>query len=586
MRTVVASLLAIALMAAGPAAPTAPSLTDALAAIRAYAPEAMTEQGTPGLAVAITDRTHTLAVITLGYANVEGQRPVTPETRFAIGSITKSMTSLSLLELRDEHRVDLDATVQRYLPWFAIHSDGKPILVHELLSHTAGIPDDYTLAPSYLYGIYALRDAHTLFAPGTSWSYSNDGFATVGAIVAAVDRRPWAAAVQARVFAPLGMTQSYAVFTPETQSYAATGYEYRDADRPAPLHPALVPSRTFDFVDPAGSVLSTPEDMARYLRFYLNGGVTQNGTRLLTPATFAAMTHADRYNDGKAAGSAGIELAEAPSYYKKYGFGLSVFDENGDHLVGHTGGVSGYTACMQANLTRGFGVIAMANLVEAPLHPCAIVLYAMRVLRAQQLGLPLPAPPAAPDPAYVANAQQYTGTYTAPDGTALSIASEFSKGPSGLYNIYGKPNHLSIIDGGVRYTLYPRGGDLFWSSDPRYPLFLLHFLRNGEGRVDQVTYGSQWFASAAYSGPRSWRHPKAWDAYAGRYEDSFWGSPIVTRVLVVKNMLTFDGLQPLTPRPDGSFAAGSSTVRFDAVAGGKAQRMRIDGIDLYRVELP
>ncbi len=571
MRTALVPLLALTLVAPS-SAPPSPSLTDALAAIRAYAPAAMAAQGTPGLSIAVTDRTHTLAIITLGYANVEARSPVTPQTRFAIGSITKSMTALSLLELRDEHRVDLDAPVQRYLPWFSIHSGGNPILVHELLSHTAGIPDDYTLTPGYIYSIYALRDAHTLFVPGTSWSYSNDGFATVGAIVAAVDHRPWASALQARVFGPIGMAQSYPVFTPETQAVAASGYEYRDADRPPSIHPALVPSRTFDFVDPAGSVLSTPEDMARYLRFYLNGGVTENGTRLLSAATFAAMTHADRYRNGEPAGSAGIELAEAPSYYKRYGFGLSVFDENGDHLIGHTGGVSGYTACMQANLTRGFAVIAMANLVEAPLHPCAIVLYAMRVLRAQQLGLPLPAPPPARDLAYVANARQYAGTYTANDGSALSIEGD---------------THLSIVErNGARYALYPRGPDLFWSSDPRYPLFLFRFLRDPRGRVDQVTYGSQWFANAAYSGPRSWRYPVAWNAYAGRYENAFWGSPEVARVLVVKGVLTLDGLQPLTPRPDGSFAAGSDIVRFDAVAGGKAQRMWIDEFGLYRLDLP
>ena len=90
-------------------------------------------------------------------------------------------------------------------------------------------------------------------------------------------------------------------------------------------------------------------------------------------------------------------------------------------MIGHTGGVSGYTACMQMNLTRGFGVIAIANLVEAPLHPCAIVLYAMRVLRAQSVGDPIPAPNPAPDPAHVDRAADYTGTYTSATGAALQV---------------------------------------------------------------------------------------------------------------------------------------------------------------------
>jgi D-alanyl-D-alanine carboxypeptidase len=567
-----ATLFAIVLVAPSPSTRSAPSIDDALAAIRAYAPRAMAEQGTPGLSVAITDRTHTLAILTLGYANLDAKTPVTPQTRFAIGSITKSMTTLALLELRDAGRLDLDAPVQRYLPWFSIDSGGKPVLVHELLSHTAGIPDDYSASPSYAYGIWALRQAHTLFAPGTAWSYSNDGFATLGAVLAALDGRNWADSLQARVLGPIGMSRTSAVFTPDTMADAALGYEFRDVDRPAPLHPALTPSRPFDFVDPAGSVLSTPEDMARYLRFYLNGGVTASGRRLISQRTFAAMTSPDRYLNGQPTGSASTVLSEAPQFYRRYGFGLAILNERGDHIVGHTGGISGYTACMTANLTRGFGVIGMANLVEAPLHPCAIVLYAMRVLRAQSLGQALPTPPPAPNPGYVANGTDYAGTYVASDGNRLTVD--------------GVHGGVAAIDRGASYTLYPRGPDLFWSSDPRYALFLLHFERDAKHRVVDFTYGPTMFASSHYSGPRSWHYPARWNEYVGRYEDTFWGSPSVTRVLVVKGVLTLDGLQPLTPQKDGSFAQGPDTVRFDAIAGGRAQRMWFDAITTYRVDLP
>lgn len=567
-----ATLLAIVLVAPSPGARSAPSIADALAAIRAYAPRAMEEQGAPGLSVAITDRTRTLAILTLGYANVDARTPVTPQTRFAIGSITKSMTSIALLEMHDAHRLDLDAPVKRYLPWFSINSDGKPVLVHELLSHTGGIPDDYSVSPGYEYGIYVLRQAHTLFTPGTAWSYSNDGFATLGAILAVLDDRSWADSLQHRVLGPIGMDSTSPVFTPDTLADAALGYEFRDADRPAPLHPALIPSRPFDFVNPAGSVLSTPEDMARYVRFYLNGGVTASGTRLISQQTFAAMTSPDHYLNGKPAGSSTTVLAEAPQLYRRYGFGLAIVNAGGDHIVGHTGGISGYTACMEANLTRGFGVIAMSNLVEAPLHPCAIVLYAMRVLRAQRLGEVLPAPPPPPNPAYVANGTDYAGSYDAPNGQRLTVD--------------GTHGGVAVMDGGTSYTLYPRGGDLFWCSDPRYALFLLHFDRDAKHRVIDVTYGPTWFAGSHYSGPHSWNYPARWKAYVGRYEDSFWGSPSVTRVLVVKGMLTLDGLQPLAPQKDGTFALGPDIVKFDAIAGGKAQRMWLDAIPTYRVELP
>jgi CubicO group peptidase (beta-lactamase class C family) len=549
------------------------TVQEALDAIDAYAPQAMAEQGTPGLSVAITDRTHTVHILTLGYANVDARTPVTAATRFAIGSLTKAMTALSLLQLHDAGRLDLNATVGHYLPWFSIESDGKPILLHQVLSHTAGIPDDFSYAPGYMDDIAALRDAHTLFVPGTSWSYANDGYAIAGAILSSLDRRRWADSLRARVFAPLGMTQSSAVFTPQVLSHdAATGYEYRDADRPPSLRPALIPSYPIDFVDPAGSVLSTPGDMAKYLRLILNGGKTTGGTQLISPASYALWTTPDKLNDGKPAGSTGVELPEWPAFYKQYAFGFSVFHNGGDKLVGHTGGISGYTACMQANLTRGFAVIAMANLVEAPLHPCAIVRYAMAALRAQSLGQPIPPIPPPVDPTKVTNAAQYVGSFTNRGATTLAFFED------------GK--HLSLRDGTQTYTLYPRGGDSFWTDDPRFPLFLLSFERDARKHVVDVLYGGDLYASAQYVGPKAFTYPKAWDALVGRYEGQAFGSPFVTRVLIVKGQLTFDGQTVLKPNADGTFALGPSTVRFDRNAAGKPQRLTFDDVHLYRMELP
>jgi CubicO group peptidase (beta-lactamase class C family) len=568
-----ASLGIAALLPLAPAhAGAASGMPDALDAIAAYAPRAMREQGTPGLSVAITDRTRTLRIITLGFANRETQSPVTGETRFAIGSITKSMTALALLELRDSGRLDLSAPVRRYLPWFAIKSLGGPILVHELLSHTAGIPDDYAAEPGYVYDVWALRTAETLFVPGTSWSYSNDGYATAGAVLARLDGKPWADALQARVLQPIGMRASSPVFTPDQMTDAAVGYQFRDNDRPASLAAPLVPSPPFDFVDPAGSVLSTPEDMARYIRFYLNGGKTAGGSRLISPATFAAMTSADTFSNGRPAGSPSTVLEEAPTFYRQYAYGLATFADGGDRLIGHTGGISGYTACMQANLTRGYGMIAFANLVEAPLHPCAIVLYAMKVLRAQSLGEPLPAAPPAPDPAHVARAAEYEGTYSAAGSPPLRVAA--------------RGDRLYLEDAGREIALYSRGTDLFWADAPQFAVFLLAFGRDRQSKVVEMSYGSRWLANERYRGPQTFAHPASWNALVGRYENTFFGQPAITRAVIVKDKLTLDGVSPLRPLANGNFALGDSIVRFDASAGGRAQRLSIDDTHFYRMELP
>lgn len=553
-------------------AASAPTMADALARIEAYAPQALAAQGAPGMSVAITDRGHTLRIITLGYANLDAKLPVTTATRFPIGSITKGMTATALLELRDAGRFNPAERVTAYLPWFSIHSGGNPIYVHELLSHTAGFPDDYSFAPGYMYSVAMLRQAHTIFTPGTKWSYSNDGFATAGAILAALDHRAWADSLQARVFDRLAMAQSSPVFTPQTFADAATGYAYEDMNRIIPEHPKLIATGAGDFVDPAGTVISTPEDMAKYMRFLLNGGVNDNGQRVLSRSSYALLTTPDSMN-GKAAGPSTPELAEAPLIYQTYAFGLGIHHEGADKIVAHTGGIAGYTACMETNASRGFGVIAMSNLVEAPLHPCAIVLYAMQVLRAQSMGQALPAIPAEIDRAKVSNAARFAGTYTSPAGTQL------------VFTASG--NRLMLRTASGSKMLYPRGERTFYVDDPRFAIFGLRFARNRAGKFDEVFSGGQWFFNSAYSGPKHFTYPHSWDALTGRYEsDQQWGVGSATRVIVLKGELTLDGVAPLTASHNGSYLVGTSGVRFDTFAGGKAQRMWIDAIPFYRIDLP
>jgi CubicO group peptidase (beta-lactamase class C family) len=552
-----------------------PTIDDALKQIETFAGQALQEQGAPGMSVAITDRRNTLRVLTLGYANLDAKTPVTSTTRFPVGSITKGMTALALMEMRDEGRFDPSRPVRAYLPWFSVHSDGKTIYAHQLLSHTAGLPDDFSIAPGYMYTVAALRDAHTIFAPGTSWAYSNDGLSTAGAILATLDGRAWADALQARVFNKLGMSDSSPVFTPATLADTASGYVFEDSNVLTPPNPRLTASQPGDFVDPAGSVISTPEDMAKYMRLILNSGVNDAGARVISSSSYALWTTPDT-NGAKIAGQTSAELSEAPRLYEHYAFGLAVHNENNDKIVGHTGGIAGYSACMENDVTRGFGVIAMSNLVEAPLHPCAIVLYAIAVLQAQSAGQPLPPIPA-PLGNYlqrtaVSDADRYAGTYTAPDGSVLTIVA--SANTLGLQTPQGVK------------TLYPRGGTTFYLDDPRFAVFGLNFVRNNAGKIGEVDSGAQWFAGPSYDGPRSSSYPPSWNQLVGRYESlGVWGVPAASRVFVLHGHLLLDGA-PLAPQADGSFKAGTTTIRFDTRAAGRMQRMRLDDFDLYRIDLP
>ncbi len=252
------------------------------------------------------------------------------------------------------------------------------------------------------------------------------------------------------------MTATSPVFTPEALETAALGYQWRDNDRPriaassarAVAGAGLRRSRRLGIGDPGrhGALHALFSQRRPHRR------------RQATAFDNRVRGHdaSGSFNDGKPAGAREPELAEAPQFYRQYGFGLFDVNDNGDAVVGHTGGVSGYTACMEMNLTRGFGAVAMANLVEAPLHPCAIVLYAMQVLRAQSLGQPLPEPPQAPDARVVERAEQYAGSFASPNGHRFTIVAANGQ--------------LSLNDGAENVAIYPRGDDTFWVDSKNYAL--------------------------------------------------------------------------------------------------------------------
>ncbi|HET9096127.1 MAG TPA: serine hydrolase domain-containing protein, partial [Candidatus Baltobacteraceae bacterium] len=116
-------------------------MDQALARIGEYAPQALQEQGAPGMVVAVTDGSRTLRIYPVGYADLAAKVPVTERTRFGIGSLSKSMTSTALLELRDAGRFDPQRPVTAYLPWFYVHTRWRAITPHDLFTHTSGLPD-------------------------------------------------------------------------------------------------------------------------------------------------------------------------------------------------------------------------------------------------------------------------------------------------------------------------------------------------------------------------------------------------------------------------------------------------------------
>jgi CubicO group peptidase (beta-lactamase class C family) len=291
-----------------------------------------------------------------GLADIAATTPVTEDTVFRIGSITKTFTAIAVLQLWEQGLVDLDAPVNDYLRAYRLipaKAGHRPATLRQLLTHTAGLPQMVhpwraykpilgetvpfgqqlpSLAEFYRGGL------HLVAEPGTRCTYSNHGFATLGQLVQDVTGTPLDHYLREHVFEPLGMDNTDLLRSKRVRSRLATGYRLR-SDGPHPVG-------DWDVICVgAGSIYSTTSDMARYVAALLGGGAGEHGS-ILQPETLASMF--------------------APHYRpdpRLPGIGLAFFrDEVGGHLVvEHEGLVPGFSSQLSLAPDDGVGVLAFTN---------------------------------------------------------------------------------------------------------------------------------------------------------------------------------------------------------------------------------
>jgi CubicO group peptidase (beta-lactamase class C family) len=175
---------------------TVPTNTDPdFAAVDAYVEKQVKDLNLPGLALAIVHGDQIVHLKTLGTADPSG-RPITTQTSFLLASVSKSFTALAIMQLVEAGRIDLEAPVQRYLPWFRVaDADASArITVRDLLNQTSGLSSltgngyfttrdsDNAAQERFVRG---LSTASLSSAPGTAYEYSNANYATLGAIIGA-----------------------------------------------------------------------------------------------------------------------------------------------------------------------------------------------------------------------------------------------------------------------------------------------------------------------------------------------------------------------------------------------------------------
>lgn len=358
-------------------------------ALEAYALQRIAAGDTPGVSLALTDRTGPILVRAYGEARV-GQ-PWTPDVRGQIGSIHKSITAVCLVGLVEEGLLDLDAPVERYLPWFRFGEPGA-ITLHHLLTHTGGLPIGTEPGPPSRAPIALLAGMEPCWKPGERMWYSNNGYCTLGLVIEAVTGQTVAEAVEQRVLRPLGMTSASAVISHALRPSLPDGHLQLDANTPwvsgDPL--AVAPFIVSESAD--GSVVATAEEMTRFIRLLLAG----EADGVVSSDAFALM----------------VERTELDEEGQPYGYGLGVEVAEGTRELSHSGGMVGQHAMMIADVGRGVGAFVLVNGPEGAIPICE---FAMALLRARHDGreLPEPAPikPTAPPPAGDDAADPYCGLY-------------------------------------------------------------------------------------------------------------------------------------------------------------------------------
>jgi D-alanyl-D-alanine carboxypeptidase len=339
-----------------------------------YVEQYLRDMNAPGLTLSLADASGVQRVCAYGVDDIVRRGPLSADELFHIGSITKSFLALCLLQLADEGKLDLHRPVREYLPWLRFDAATRPITAHDLLTHSAALPDGplFPADPAFRYRATA--------APGTFFHYCNMGYEALGLLLTELDGRPLAACFRARILAPLGMTATEPVITLDVLERIATSYQVTYNDRPYPRMGQLAQSPPIAVSAASGCIASTARDMGAYVTMLINRGAIPGG-RIVSAAAFEqfAQPHMAAEHFGPGA---------------FYGYGIAVDRLDGHARLRHTGGMVSFASALEVDMDAGVGVFASINAMQG-YRPRPVAEYALRLMRACREGTALPDVPTA-----------------------------------------------------------------------------------------------------------------------------------------------------------------------------------------------
>ncbi|RPI33747.1 MAG: class A beta-lactamase-related serine hydrolase [Chloroflexota bacterium] len=354
LKTALVSLVLLTLVLAGArplnAQASAPMQTASYDQIDAYVQSEMKAASIPGLAYGIVKGDQIVHLQAFGSADATG-RPITPQTPFLIGSVGKVITSLAIQQLVSAGKVDLDAPVQRYIPWFRLADEAasSQITIRHLLNHTSGLSAADGAKPKYYLVegytnqeiIHELDQSQPDRPVGSSFEYSNLNFLILGHVIEQVSGQTYEDYIQEHIFGPLEMKHSYMDLTEAQQAGLVLGNRVLFGFLfPVQLpYPRAMMSSGFHF--------STVEDLAHLLIAHLNQG-----------------RYADVLVLPQNSNSTQV-VASKPGYYDIHWIGLNEMPRN--YTDAQSGTTLDYSACyyILPNHRTGVVVLTNANTAEA-----------------------------------------------------------------------------------------------------------------------------------------------------------------------------------------------------------------------------
>jgi CubicO group peptidase (beta-lactamase class C family) len=357
-------ILAVALLLAATPVVVAPA-QESFAWIGQMIRDARPETGAPGISVSVVHEGELVWAGADGVADVENQVPAKPTTVYRIGSITKTITAVAVMQLVEAGQVGLDDTLEKWVPYYPVNRSSLITLRH-VLTHTSGIrhyhyergekeglPPQYYPSLEAASNIYSVAEEPLLFTPGTDFCYSSYASRLLGEVIERASGITWEAYIKQHIFEPAGMNDSrvdhpLAVIPNRSRGYRRAGFgnPREGIQQPWPRGARLInaPFVDLSYKEAAAAVLSSVEDLARY-DIALNEGV------LLKQETLEQMYTPYTFPDG------------TPGPYGLH-WRVST-DEKGRRWISHGGGVTGHNALLLRYPEGKLSVAILTNLEGA-----------------------------------------------------------------------------------------------------------------------------------------------------------------------------------------------------------------------------